>query len=71
VDTDCESWPTPHFVRTDIYVKEGLAQYYTEQIMRTVRDRKVAEALVNQLASRVEVFHGFHWLGAGRARNAR
>ncbi len=29
-------------------------------------ERKVAEALVSQLASRVEVFHGFQWLGAGR-----
>ena len=29
-------------------------------------ERKVAEALVSQLASRIEVFHGFHWLGASR-----
>jgi hypothetical protein len=29
-------------------------------------ERKVAEALVSQLAGRVEVFHGFHWLGGGR-----
>ena len=29
-------------------------------------ERKVAEALVSQLASRVEVFHSFHWLGASR-----
>jgi hypothetical protein len=29
-------------------------------------ERKVAEALVGQLASRVEVFHSFHWLGAAQ-----
>lgn len=39
VDTDNESWPTTHFIQTDVYVKEGLAQYYTEQIMHTLRDR--------------------------------
>ena len=39
VDTNDESWLTPHFIRTDVYVKEGLAQYYTEQIMQSLRDR--------------------------------
>ena len=29
-------------------------------------ERRVAEALVGQLASRVEVFHSFYWLGTGR-----
>ena len=29
-------------------------------------ERKVAEALVAQIASRVEVFHSFHWLSAGK-----
>ena len=29
-------------------------------------ERKVAEALVSQLPSRVEIFHGFHWMGDGR-----
>ena len=27
-------------------------------------ERKVAEALIGQLGSQVEVFHGFHWLDA-------
>jgi hypothetical protein len=39
VDTNGESWATNHFIKTDIYVKEGLAQYYTEQIMQNTRDR--------------------------------
>ena len=39
VDTDGKSWPTTHFIQTDVYVKEGLAQYYTEQIMRTLQGR--------------------------------
>ena len=30
-------------------------------------ERKVAEALVSQLPSRVEVFHSFNWLGTNRA----
>ena len=29
-------------------------------------ERKVAVALVSQLPSRVEIFHGFHWMGDGR-----
>ena len=29
-------------------------------------ERKVAEALVGQLPSQIEIFHSFHWLGAGR-----
>lgn len=29
-------------------------------------ERKVAEALVGQLGSQVEVFHGFHWMDASR-----
>jgi hypothetical protein len=29
-------------------------------------ERKVAEALVSQLPSRIEIFHGFHWMGDGR-----
>ena len=29
-------------------------------------ERKVAEALVQQLPSRVEIFHSFHWMGDGR-----
>ncbi len=29
-------------------------------------ERKVAEALVGQLPSRVEIFHSFHWMGDGR-----
>ena len=29
-------------------------------------ERKVAEALIGQLGSQVEVFHGFHWMDASR-----
>ena len=29
-------------------------------------ERKVAQALVGQLHSRVEIFHSFHWMGDGR-----
>ncbi len=29
-------------------------------------ERKVAQALVGQLPSRVEIFHSFHWMGDGR-----
>lgn len=33
IDLNGKSWHTDRFIRTDTYVKEGLAQYYTEQIM--------------------------------------
>jgi hypothetical protein len=39
VDIDGSSWSTDCFIRTDIFVKEGLAQYYTEQIMRALGAR--------------------------------
>lgn len=39
VDIDGFSWPTDRFIRTDTYVKEGLAQYYTERIMHDLRTR--------------------------------
>jgi hypothetical protein len=39
VDTDGQSWSTHHFTRADVYVKEGLAQYYTDRIMHTLRGR--------------------------------
>jgi hypothetical protein len=29
-------------------------------------ERKVAQALIGQLPSRVEIFHSFHWMGDGR-----
>jgi len=34
VDIDGRGWKTPHFVNADTYVMEGIAQYYTEQVMR-------------------------------------
>ena len=30
-------------------------------------ERKVAQALITQLQSRVEIFHSFHWMGDGRS----
>jgi hypothetical protein len=39
VDIDGSSWPTECFMKTDTYVKEGLAQYYTEQVMRALGAR--------------------------------
>jgi hypothetical protein len=39
VDIDGSSWPTTRFIETDIHVKEGLAQYYTEQVMRALGTR--------------------------------
>jgi hypothetical protein len=39
VDIDGASWPTTRFIETDIHVKEGLAQYYTEQVMRALGSR--------------------------------
>ena len=33
-------------------------------------ERKVAQALVGQLPSRVEIFHSFHWMGDGRKGTA-
>ena len=39
VDIDGSSWSTSRFIETDIHVKEGLAQYYTEQVMRTLGNR--------------------------------
>jgi hypothetical protein len=34
IDLNRLSWETGQFISTDIYVKEGLAQYYTEHVMR-------------------------------------
>ena len=34
IDLNNKTWDTDHFIRTNVFVKEGLAQYYTEQIMR-------------------------------------
>ena len=39
IDLNKASWRTDRFIATDTYVKEGLAQYYTEQIMRGLGDR--------------------------------
>jgi hypothetical protein len=39
VDMDGSFWPTDRFIKTDVYVKEGLAQYYTEQVMRALGTR--------------------------------
>ena len=39
IDLNKVSWRTDRFIATDTYVKEGLAQYYTEQIMRGLGDR--------------------------------
>ncbi|SRR6266436_2016057 len=39
MDIDGSSWPTGYFIKTDTYVKEGLAQYYTEQVMRSLQSR--------------------------------
>ena len=39
VDIDGAYWPTDCFMKTNTYVKEGLAQYYTEQIMRSLGAR--------------------------------
>jgi hypothetical protein len=39
LDLNKERWSTDRFVRTDPHVIEGLAQYYTEQIMRNLESR--------------------------------
>jgi hypothetical protein len=39
VDIDGWSWPTDCFIKTNVYVTEGLAQYYTEQVMRNLGAR--------------------------------
>ena len=39
IDLNNASWSTDRFIATDTYVKEGLAQYYTEQIMRSLGER--------------------------------
>ena len=39
VDMNGRFWQTDSFINTDIYVKEGLAQYYTEQVMRALESR--------------------------------
>jgi hypothetical protein len=38
-DLNRQSWPTDLFIATDTYVKEGLAQYYTEKIMKELGGR--------------------------------
>jgi hypothetical protein len=49
IDLNKSSWRTDRFIATDVYVKEGLAQYYTEQIMRGLGDR-LPDGLVTFLA---------------------
>jgi hypothetical protein len=39
IDIDGGSWQTDRFIKADTYVKEGLAQYYTEQVMRALGAR--------------------------------
>jgi hypothetical protein len=39
IDIDGGSWQTDRFIKADTYVKEGLAQYYTEQVMRVLGAR--------------------------------
>jgi hypothetical protein len=66
VDTNGESWATSHFIKTDVYVKEGLAQYYTEQIMQSLRDRLPdgLEAFLKKTSRQSAPYTAYqNWLG--------
>jgi hypothetical protein len=39
LDIDGTTWQTHDFVNTDVFVKEGLAQYYTERVMHELQTR--------------------------------
>ena len=39
VDLNNNAWNTERFLQTDVWVKEGLAQYYTDQVMRGLEAR--------------------------------
>jgi hypothetical protein len=69
VDLNGQSWPTDHFIATDTYVKEGLAQYYTEKIMRELGVR-LPDALAVFLAKTAKQAPPYtayqNWLGDQR-----
>jgi hypothetical protein len=39
IDIDGGSWWTDDFIKTNVFVKEGLAQFYTEHVLRDLRAR--------------------------------
>jgi hypothetical protein len=66
IDLNSGFWQMGLFMKTDTYVKEGLAQYYTEQIMRGLAVR-LPDALSTFLAKTAKQAAPYttyqHWLG--------
>jgi hypothetical protein len=60
-DTDGNQWPTSAFARTDLEVVEGLAQYYTWAVCRSVEDKRpsLLEAFERVLTLQPEPYHAF------------
>lgn len=67
IDIDGGSWRTDQFIKADTYVKEGLAQYYTEQVMHALGAR-LPDGLTTFLAKtekQAAPYRAYqNWLGA-------
>ena len=66
VDLNSNAWNTNHFIRTDNGVKEGLAQYYTDQVMRAFETRVpgILEAFLKLAESQSRLYSDYQtWIG--------
>ena len=65
VDLNANAWNTNHFIRTDNEVKEGLAQYYTDQVMRSLETRMpgILEAFLKLAESQSRLYSDYqNWI---------
>ena len=66
VDLNSNAWGTDHFIRTDNGVKEGLAQYYTDQVMRAFETRVpgILDAFLKLAESQSHLYSDYqNWIG--------
>ena len=66
VDLNSNAWNTDHFVRTDNEVKEGLAQYYTDHVMRAFETRVpgILDAFLKLAESQSRLYSDYqNWIG--------
>ena len=69
IDLNGNSWPTDRFIAADTFVKEGLAQYYTEQIMHTLGARLpdgLKTFLTKTSMQSAPYKAHWHWLGSNK-----
>lgn len=68
-DIDGESWNTIRFMQTDVYVKEGLAQFYTQRVMESLKlrfpeGREVFDEKTKRQSPPYTAYR--NWLGQGK-----